>query len=69
MPLYYKTDDPARDWDSYCAAQADEQGPLPVCEECGDEIEDEYVFVINDAIICEDCLNKNYRKRAADLIL
>ena len=66
MPLYYKTDSPARDWDSYCAAQAEEQGPLPVCCECNEEIETDYLYCINDEYICPDCLERNYRKWVDD---
>lgn len=41
---------------------------LPNCEICGKIIQDDFYYEINDAIICEDCLNENYRKRTEDFI-
>lgn len=41
---------------------------LPECEVCGDVIQDDFYFEINDAIICEECLKKHYRKRTEDFI-
>ena len=39
---------------------------LPQCEECGEHIQDDYYFEINDTVICWECLKANYRKRTED---
>lgn len=41
---------------------------LPVCEDCGKPIQDDYLFVIEDKLVCEKCLNKNYRRNVEDFI-
>jgi len=34
----------------------------PQCCLCGQPITDEYLYDIFDALYCEDCMKKNYRK-------
>lgn len=34
----------------------------PVCERCGKHITDEYYFDIEGTILCEKCLNIEYRR-------
>ena len=41
---------------------------LPECEICGQTIQEDFYYEINDAIICEDCLNIHHRKRVEDFI-
>lgn len=41
---------------------------LPRCECCDKRIQDDFFFEINDAIICEKCLNENHRKRTEDFV-
>lgn len=41
---------------------------LPKCTECGEPIQDEYCFVINDMPIHESCMNENYRVPTTDLM-
>jgi hypothetical protein len=41
---------------------------LPNCEICGKIIQDDFYYEINDAIICEECLIDNHRKRTEDFI-
>ena len=40
---------------------------LPVCCECGERIESEFCYQINDEILCEDCI-ENYKKFTSDLM-
>lgn len=61
------TDDPPSDWDAYCREQEAALELLPVCAECGERIEDEFCFVINDEPICETCMEQ-YRKFTTDLM-
>lgn len=35
---------------------------LPVCVECGEPIQDDYLYEINGEYVCEDCLKELYRK-------
>ena len=54
------------DDDDYARAEAEKE--LPVCSECGESIQDDYYFFINDEILCEECLITNYRKSVDDYI-
>ena len=61
------TDDPARDWDNYCAEQEKQMAKLPVCDGCGNPINDDFCYDIYCEILCEECLNNRYRKHTDDL--
>lgn len=65
--MYY-TDDPVRDFLSHDREQARELERLPVCSECGERIQDEFCYEINDELICESCLKHNHRKCVEDYI-
>lgn len=41
---------------------------LPECETCGETIQDDFYFEINDCIMCERCMIENHRKRIEDFI-
>jgi len=60
------TDDPLLDFDRYDAEQAAELDCLPKCDECGEAIQDDFLYEINDMLICESCLNRSYRKQTTD---
>lgn len=45
------------DWD-----QANELSKIPVCSICEEPIQDDYLYVIDDEIICEECLRENFRR-------
>ena len=64
----YKTDNPIADFERMDAELASERRRLPVCDDCGEPIEGEYTFLINDSYICIDCLHRNYRKHTDDLM-
>ena len=53
-------------WKQHDAEKQAELDKLPVCEYCGERIQDDYYFEINDECICEDCLNDNFRKSVED---
>lgn len=65
--MFY-SDDPERDLDRYLAAQDREIEKLPICSECGEPIQDEHFYLINDEPICSDCLESNYRKDTEDYV-
>lgn len=60
--MKYYSDDPVADYDRYCADQQTELDRLPVCEECGEPIQDEEAYYINDCWICEECI-KSYKRQ------
>lgn len=64
----FRTNDPVADAEAYINELEDALALMPVCSECGEHIQNEHCFVINDEIICESCMNKNYRKYTMDLI-
>jgi formylmethanofuran dehydrogenase subunit E len=60
--------DPIRDAEARDAEQQAALDKLPVCYYCGEPIQDDFCYEINDEIICEECLNANFRKQTDDLI-
>lgn len=57
----YITDDPIDDFRRYDAEMQARLDKLPKCSECGEPIQDEYAYLINDEFVCEECLNGYYR--------
>ena len=39
---------------------------LPVCDYCGEPVQDEYYYQINDEVICTKCMNEQFRKETED---
>lgn len=64
----YRTDDPIADFNRYDAELESVRMLLPVCSECDEHIMDDFCYEINDMIICEECMNSNYRKMTIDLM-
>lgn len=58
----FRTDDPIADFDRYDAEQEKRRDELPECDYCGERITDDYYYVINGDVICEDCLKKHFRQ-------
>ena len=40
----------------------------PICVDCGEPIQSEYLFDINGEPICPECLMSNYRRETEDYI-
>ena len=57
----YRTDNPLADWDNYCKEQEEEIERLPKCSECGEPITDDTCFNMHGDLICENCMDSNYR--------
>lgn len=55
-------------WLAHEAKQEQLLDSLPECEECGALIQEDFYYEINDSIICEYCLNANFRKRTEDFV-
>ena len=62
------TDDPVADANRYAAKQEEELKKLPRCDFCGYKIQEEHFYLINDSVICEECLEDNFKKRVEDYI-
>lgn len=62
------TDDPAADYDAYSRELDAARELLPECCECGQRIEDDFCYEINDEIICETCMEQ-YKKFTMDLVV
>lgn len=63
------TDDPYADFDRHDAEWRSELDKLPKCAECGEPIQDEYCYEINDELICPECLKDNHRKWVEDCLI
>lgn len=63
------TDDPPADWDAYCREQERFAALLPLCDECGERIDDEVLYDFDGYLVCEDCLKRNHRKYTTDLVV
>ena len=57
--MFY-TDDPIRDFLNHDAEQTRQLEQRPICEDCGEPIQDETAFYINGEWICESCMD-SYR--------
>ena len=64
--MYFRTDDPLRDFDRYDAMMADREAKLPQCEKCGEPINDDEYFEINSEILCEKCMRNEYARSTED---
>ena len=56
------TDDPHADFLAYDREQEKLLERLPVCSECGEHIQDEKAYYIYDEWICEECMDREYKK-------
>lgn len=64
--MMYLSDDPLRDFDRYDREMAKEYQRLPFCDECGERIEDDFLYDIDGTLICEKCIEDKYRKQTSD---
>ena len=46
--------------------EAKAEAKLPVCEDCGEIIYDEYYYDVDGDILCEECLKDRYRHYTED---
>ena len=64
---YVRTGDPLADFERYDAEKERELEKLPVCSECGEPIQSEYLYEIVDETYCESCMD-GFRKSVDSLI-
>ena len=55
-------------YERYQSAQDKWLESRPICVECGEHIQEEHYFEINDEPVCFECLVNNHRKRTEDYI-
>ena len=59
--MFY-SNDPIADAERYAAEQDIEIRRLPVCRECKEHIQDEYLYDIDGDFYCGDCMEEKFRK-------
>ena len=65
----YRTDNPARDYDRYAARMQQALDCLPRCFECGEAIQtDEYYELDDGKYLCPACLDENHKRWTEDFI-
>lgn len=62
------TDNPLADFASWDAEKTAQLERLPVCADCGEPVQDDHYYLINDEVICPDCLESGYRKEIDEYI-
>lgn len=67
MGRYY-TDDPVQDFLNHDAEQQRKMDKLPVCADCDEPVTDDHYYLINDEVICQNCLDAGYRKQVEDYV-
>lgn len=60
------TDDPVADYDRYSDKCEKALSRLPVCCECGEHVQEDHFYLINDEVVCPECLQSNHRKDIED---
>lgn len=53
------TDDPVKDAERYMEYLEEEAEQLPVCDLCGERIEEDHYYEFQGDIICPDCMDKH----------
>ena len=65
--MFY-SDNPVSDFERHDAEQERKLERLPICSECGERIQSDTLYLINDETICPECLEANYRKCTDDFM-
>lgn len=65
--MIFRSDNLNRDCDNYDRAQAKALAKRPRCSECDNPIQDDFCYLINGELICEECLSE-YRRSTEDFI-
>lgn len=61
-----RTDDPIADFNRYDAEQQRALDKFPVCDCCGEPIQDDVYYDIGSEKLCKECLESNYMKYTSD---
>ena len=55
-------------WEAHDQEQEQALEKLPYCEICGNPIQDEHLYLINDEFVCQECLDRDFRKDVNDYV-
>lgn len=55
-------------WEAHEREKERQLERLPVCEVCSKPIQDEHLYLINDEFVCQDCLDRDFRKCVDDYV-
>lgn len=62
------TNDPVADFHRYDAEQQREVERCPKCDYCDEHITDEFYYDLDGDIVCEDCLDRHFKKAVEDYV-
>lgn len=62
-----RTNDPIDDFNMWDYQHEESLRKLPRCDYCGTELQ-EYLYHIDNELLCEDCMNDHYRMNVEDFI-
>ena len=62
------TNDPVSDYNRYCEEQERYERRLPKCCCCDHHIGDDFLYVIEDDIYCEECMKDEFRRLTEDFM-
>ena len=66
--VFFRSDEPVTDFDRYDTEQEKQLEKCPKCSMCDEYIQDDFLYEINDELICEECLKDNFRKPVEDYV-
>ena len=55
-------------WEAHEREQQKKLAELPVCAVCGEPVQDDHFYLINDEVICPECLDAEFRKETEDFM-
>lgn len=56
-------------YDAYRRHEAQQEAQLakrPICDECGEPIQDDFLYEVNGVIYCENCMQESFRHSTED---
>jgi formylmethanofuran dehydrogenase subunit E len=66
--MYQYTDDPVADFEAWDGEQERKLEQLPICEYCNERILGDYLYEIEGCLVCEECLDRYFRKNVEDFM-
>ena len=55
-------------WEAHEREKEELLAKYPSCEICGEPIRDEYLYLINDKFVCQECLERDFMKSVDDYV-